>query len=126
MFRRFSPNLDASSSGQVVVLVAWRKGQGERLPSRASDVCPVCTKSKDKPRAQRKTRRIESGAQGNFLGNDDYPQAWSWSLFPRLVAGQWNLKQRVVRSHSVPGNKTHGGCLVKVGERRGDRGVWGG
>lgn len=56
VFRRFAPNLGASSSGQVVVLMAWRKGQGARLPNRTSDVCPVCGKSKDKPRAQRKTR----------------------------------------------------------------------
>lgn len=56
VFRRFPPNLGASSSGQVVVLMVWRKGQGARLPNRTSDVCPVCGKSKDKPRAQRKTR----------------------------------------------------------------------
>lgn len=38
----------------------WFWWHGERLPSRASDVCPVHAKSKDKPRAQRKTRRTES------------------------------------------------------------------
>lgn len=65
------------------------------------------------------------GVQGSFLGKGDHPQARSWPLLPRPAAGQQTLKQRAVHSHSVPGNKTNDRGLVKAGERRGERGMWG-